>query len=247
MKSVLTIAGLDPSGGAGILADVKTIRALGFFPSAVVTVVTFQNTCKIEGMKEIDPESIERQISAVVNDLNPIGIKIGLVCSKESAKTIAKLIENVDVPKVVDPVIRSTVGFEFSSEVVYSILAEACDVITPNADEASRLSGIHVKDLKSAEIAAKIIAEDFGCDVVITGGSLGGKDIVFDSGRVFVIEGDILEFEVHGTGCVYSSALTCYLSSGLELYEACKKAREFVYKAVLNSVEVGKCLKVANV
>ena len=245
MKSVLTIAGLDPSGGAGILADIKTIRALGFFPSAVVTTITFQNTCEVRGIREID--CIEEQMLPVLKDLSLAGIKIGLVCSKDSAKKIAKSIENVDVPKVVDPVMKATVGFEFSSKDVYSILAEACDVITPNAEEAALLSGIEVKDVKSAKIAAKTIAKDFGCSVVITGGSLSGKDVIFDSEKIYVVEGDVLKFEVHGTGCVYSTALTCYLAKGFSLYEACKRAREFVHRAVLNSVEVGRCLKVLNV
>ncbi len=247
MKSVLAIAGLDPSGGAGILADVKTIRALGFFPSSVVTVITFQNTCRVNGIREIEAECIERQISAVLDDLKLAGIKVGLVCSKRSAKAIAKLIKDLKIPKVVDPVIKATVGFEFSGEDVYSILAEVCDVITPNADEASKLSGILVRDVKSAERPARSIADMFGCSVVITGGSLGGMDIVFDSGRVFVIEGEIVRSEIHGTGCVYSSAITCYLAKGLSLREACRRAREFVYKAILNSAEVGRCLKVVNV
>jgi len=247
MRSVLAVAGLDPSGGAGIIADVRTIRALGFFPSSVVTVITFQNTCGVKGIREIDAECVERQISAVLEDLRLAGIKIGLVCSERSAKVIAKAVGNLNVPKVVDPVIKATTGFEFSGESVYSVLAEVCDVITPNADEASRLSGIPVRDVRSAENAAKVISETFGCSVVITGGSLGGRDVVFDAGRTFVVEGEVTGSEIHGTGCVYSSALTCYLAMGLKLYDACKKARKFVHRAVIDSVEVGRCLRVAGV
>ncbi len=249
MRSILSIAGLDPSGGAGILADAKTIRSLGFFPSSAVTVITYQNTCGVYGIYEVKPECLERQILAVLDDLNLAGVKVGLVCSIDLANVIVKLIKNLDVPKVVDPVIKATMGFRFSGKDVYSILAKACDVITPNADEASKLSGIEVKDIESAKEAAKIIADRFGCSVVITGGSLGGKDVVFDvnTRRVFVIEGEVIDMEIHGTGCVYSSALTCYLAKGLGLYEACKEARVFVHKAVMNSVEVGRCLKVVGI
>ncbi len=249
MKSVLTIAGLDPSGGAGILADVKTIKDLGFFPSSAVTVITYQNTCGVYGIYEVEPECIERQISAVLEDLNLASVKVGLVCSKNQAKVIAKLIKGLGIPKVVDPVIKATVGYEFSGKDVYSIIAEACDIITPNADEASKLSEMEVKDVKSAEEAARVIADRFGCSVVVTGGKLCGKDVAFDvnTGKTFVIEDKIVDAEIHGTGCVYSSALACYVAKGLNLYDACKKAREFVYKAVINSAEVGKCLKVVNV
>ncbi len=249
MRSVLAIAGLDPSGGAGILADVKTIKALGFFPSSAVTVITYQNTCGVYGIYEVKPVCLERQISAVLDDLNLAGIKIGLVCSTNLANVIAKLIKGVEIPKVVDPVIRATTGFKFSGKEVYSILAEACDIITPNADEASKLSEMEVKDTKSAEEAAKVIADRFGCSVVVTGGSLGGKDVIFDidTEKTYVVEGKIINIEIHGTGCVYSSALACYLAKGLSLHEACKKARKFVHKAVINSVRIGRCLEVVNV
>ncbi len=244
MKSVLTIAGLDPSGGAGILADVRTIRALGFHPSSVVTVITFQNTCEIFGVEEVDADSIRNQISAVLNDLDLAGIKIGLVRSEESARAIADSISDLDVPKVLDPVLKATVGFEFSNVRVYEILAEICDVLTPNAYEASAMSGIEVRDLDSALKACRIIRKKFGCDVVVTGGSLGGKDVIHDG---TVVEHGTIRGEVHGTGCVYSTALTCYLAKGFELREACRRARDFVHNAVLNSVEVGRCLRVVNV
>ena len=249
MRSILTIAGLDPSGGAGILADVKTIRILNFFPSSAVTAITYQNTCAVYGIHEVEPECLERQILAVIEDLKLAGVKVGLVCSVNLASVIAKLIKDLDVPKVVDPVIKATTGFKFSGKEVYSILAKVCDVITPNADEASKLSEMEVKDVESAKEAAKAIADRFGCSVVVTGGSLGGKDVVFDvdTGRLFVIEGKIINMEIHGTGCVYSSALTCYLAKGLSLHEACNRAREFVYKSVMNSVEVGRCLRVTGV
>lgn len=249
MKSILVVAGLDPSGGAGILADVKTVRALGFFPSSAVTVVTYQNTCGVYGLRELEPECVAKQISAVLEDLKVAGVKVGLVCSVESASTIAELIDGLEVPKVVDPVMRATVGFEFSGVDVYRRLAEVCDVITPNAEEASLLSGLPVEDVRSAEKAAEIIANDFGCSVIVTGGSLKGKDVVFDSdsNETFLVGGEVSEFEVHGTGCVYSTALTCYLTIGFDLKEACEKARDFVRKAAFESLKVGRCMRVVGV
>jgi hydroxymethylpyrimidine/phosphomethylpyrimidine kinase len=245
MKSILAIAGFDTCGGAGIHADIKTIRDLGFHPSSAITVVTFQNTCGIDGIYEIKPKVVEKQILAVLDDLDLAGIKIGLVCSVDVAEVISKLIADLEVPKVVDPVIKATTGFDFAGVEVYSIIAKACDILTPNAYEASLLSGVEVKTLDDAKKSAEIIAERFDCSVVITGGSLGGKDVVFD-GEIHIVEGELIDKEVHGTGCVYSSALTCYLAKGYDLTEACKMARDFVYNAVKNAKAIGRCLEVVD-
>jgi len=246
MKSILTIAGLDPCGGAGIHADILTISSLGFHPCSVVTVITFQNTCTISGIFEIESDAIREQILAVIKDVNLAGIKVGLVCSKDVAKTVAEIISRIDVPKVVDPVIKATVGFKFTDGNVYKILAKACDVITPNTYELSVLSQCNVRSIEDVKKAARLIAEKFNCSVVVTGGSLGGKDVVFDKNNFYIIEEELVEKEVHGTGCVYSSALTCYLAKGFDLLEACEKARKFIYNAVKNSKNIGKCLPIVN-
>lgn len=247
-RSVLTIAGFDTCGGAGIHADIKTIEALGFHASSVITAITFQNTCRISGLMPVPPDVVERQISAILEDLDVAGIKIGMVCNMEIARVIAENIKKIDIPKILDPVITASVGFELGSREVYEVVARVCSVITPNVEEAMQFAGMKIDGVESAIQAAKKIADRFGCSVVITGGGLGGKDIVYDiqQNDHFIIEGELIKAEVHGTGCVYSSALTCYLAKGYSLSDSCQMAREFVFKAVKKAKTIGKCLPVVS-
>jgi len=246
--SILTIAGFDTCGGAGIHADIKTIESLGFHPSSVVTAITFQNTCRISGLIAIPPDAVEKQISAILGDLNVVGIKIGMVCNMEIARSVVKSIEKIDVPKVLDPVINASVGFELGSADVYSTVAKACSVITPNVEEAMQFAGMKIDCVEDAIKAARKIADDFGCSVVITGGELGGRDVVYDmqQGDHFIVKGELVKAEVHGTGCVYSSALACYLAKGYSLSDSCELARKFVLSAVKKAKKVGKCLPVVS-
>ncbi len=247
-RSVLTIAGFDTCGGAGIHADIKTINALGFHPSSVITAITFQNTCRISGLMPVPPDVVEKQISAILEDLDVASIKIGMVCNMEIARTISENIKKIDVPKVLDPVITASVGFELGSKEVYEVVARACSVITPNVEEAMQFAGVKIDGVETAIQAAKKIAEKLGCSVVITGGGLGGKDVVYDiqQNEHSIIEGELIKAEVHGTGCVYSSTLACYLAKGYSLDDSCQMAREFVLNAVRKAKTVGECLPVVN-
>ncbi len=244
MKAIMSIAGIDPSGGAGLYVDLAVIRRLGFYPCGVATVVTYQNTCEVRGMYELDQDVLANQISSVLEDLDVVAVKIGLI--GKSAYSLSDLIKGIDV-KVVDPILKSTTGFDFSNLKVYKSLASVCDVITPNAYEARALAGCKVEDVESAKECAKRIFEKFGCAVVITGGGLGGVDVVFDGNEFYTVESKIYDYEVHGTGCVYSSALTCYLAKGHDLFKACELARVFVLNSVKNSLKVGRCLRVVRV
>ncbi len=247
MKTILAIAGLDPSGGAGIHADIKTIEAHGYHSASIITAVTFQNTCKIYGLSPIPAGILERTLSAVFDDLNIAGVKIGLIVTKECAEVIRRKIKDLDAPKVLDPVFESTTGFKMSKKEIYETLISECTVITPNIQEASLISGINVKNVEDAIEASEIIAKNYGCSVVITGGHLNGSDVIYDArkNRKIVLQGKILvKGELHGTGCIYSSSLTCNLAEGLELIEACKCAKEYLEKLLKNPISVGKCLKI---
>ena len=234
MRAILIVAALDPVGGAGILADVKTARALGFYPCVALTAITYQNTCRISGVFQMPDDVLKRQIDSVVEDVELSAVKIG----------VSKAFEVPEAPvKVLDPIIKATVGYELGSKKDYEKLAKRCDVITPNAYEAEQLSGIGVESPDDAKLAAKTTAERFGCSVVVTG--VKGVDVAYDS------RNDTFHFvttehtgeEVHGTGCVYSTALACYLVS-FSFEEAVVKAREFVSNAARNAIKVGKCLPV---
>ncbi|WP_457548676.1 bifunctional hydroxymethylpyrimidine kinase/phosphomethylpyrimidine kinase [Archaeoglobus sp.] len=241
MKTVVSFAGIDPSSGAGIYVDLAVIKSLGFHPAGVVTSLTYQNTCGVKGIANLN-NYIEGQADAVFEDLDVVGVKVGLVL--KGCEIIAKYMRKVEV-SVVDPVLVSTTGYDFENVDVYKFLSRHCKVITPNVDEAMALSGCVITDLKSAKECAKEISRTYGCSTVITGGTLKGIDVIFD-GKFYTVESKIYDFEVHGTGCVYSSALACYLAKGLNLYEACKGAREVVLKAVEKSKTVGRCLRVVN-
>lgn len=245
--SVLTIAGFDVCGGAGIHADVKTISSIGFHPSSVITTITFQNTCNVFGIKKVDADTIDKQISAIFDDLNIIGIKIGLVCDVEAAKLIADRIKPLNAPKVLDPVIKASVGYAFSDVEVYRILARACNYITPNASEASLMANQKIESIEDAKKVAKRLSEEFDCSTIITGGSLDGKDVVHDSEKseTFTVEAEFSSFEIHGTGCVYSTALTCYLAKGNGLEDACRLARLFLLESVKKAKPIGDCNPVA--
>ena len=241
MKAIVSFAGVDPSGGAGIYVDLAVIKSLGFHPAGVVTTLTYQNTCGVKGVVNLS-KYIEGQADAVFEDLDVVGVKVGLVL--KGCEIVARYMRRVDV-SVVDPVLVSTTGYDFENLDVYKFLAKHCGVLTPNVDEAQTLAGCKVIDVESAKECAREINRIYGCDVVITGGKLKGMDVIFD-GKFYTVESKIYDFEVHGTGCVYSSALACYLAKGLNLYEACKGARKVVLKAVENSKAVGGCLRVVN-
>ncbi len=241
MKTIVSFAGVDPSCGAGIYVDLAVIKSLGFHPAGVVTALTYQNTCSVKGVVNLS-KYIEGQADTVFEDLDVVGIKVGLVL--KGCEVVAKYMKKVEV-SVVDPVLVSTTGYDFENVDVYKFLARYCKVLTPNVDEAMALSGCRITDLKSAKECAREISRTYGCDVVITGGKLKGVDVIFD-GNFYTVESRLFSYEVHGTGCVYSSALACYLSKGYDLYEACKGVREVVLKAVEKSKVVGRCLRVVN-
>ncbi len=240
MKTIVSFAGVDPSGSAGMFVDLAVIRYLGFHPAGVVTCLTYQNTCNVKGIVNLS-EHVEKQAKEIFEDLDVVGIKVGLVL--DGCEVISKFMK---VLSVVDPVMVSTTGYDFNNLKVYEFLAKRCDVITPNVDEAMALSGCRINSVEDAKACAREISKTYGCSVVITGGKLGGVDVVYD-GRLYTVESKLLNREVRGTGCVYSSALTCYLAKGYDLYNACKEARKIVLSAVENSKRVGRCFDVVNI
>lgn len=248
MASILTIAGLDGSGGAGIVADVRTIASLGFNPAAVVTAITFQNTQRLEGVFDM-AGSISRQIEVIKSDLKIAGIKTGMVYSIEAAEEIKRGIKGVEAVKVLDPVLNASVGGKLSSINVYRYMLPSFDVVTPNAHEAAALSGIAIDSVgdatETAIEAAERIHEMASVKVIVTGGSLGGTDIIYD-GDVHFVEAETGNVVIHGTGCIYSSALTCFLARGEKLLDAARKARLYVIESVKRARIPGRGLPVAN-
>jgi hydroxymethylpyrimidine/phosphomethylpyrimidine kinase len=240
-RTILTVSGLDPCGGAGLHADVKTAKALGFHSISVITALTVQNTCKVFEVQPVNPEIISNQLKALLEDTVIGGVKIGLIPNLEVANVVKKYLKRVEAVKVLDPVLSATAGGKIGDKEGYKLLARGVDVITPNLREAKEITGLQAEPEK----LAKEIYEKFGCSVVITGGEMGGKDLIYD-GRVFSVEAEFSLVEIHGTGCVYSTALTCYLAKGNTLEDASRLARLFLLESVKRALRIGKCHPVVN-
>ncbi len=246
-RTILTVSGFDPSGGAGVHADVKTARALGFHSASVITALTVQNTCGAKGVYPVDAGVIGEQVKVLLEDFEICGVKIGLIPSVEVAEGVKTALSKIDAVKVLDPVIAAGAGGRLGDAEGYKLLMKSVDVVTPNLSEAVVLSGLERRNdnLDLAVEVARAIREEYDVSVIVTGGELKGKDVVVEDETYFV-EAEFSPIHIHGTGCVYSTALTCYLADGRDLENAVRLARLFVLESVKKAVRVSRCYPIAN-
>lgn len=242
---VMTIAGSDSGGGAGIEADIKTFAALGVHGSCAITSVTAQNTTGVLSAYDLPPHVISAQINAVCSDMDVRWAKTGMLSSVEIVGLVAKEALSHKLSLVVDPVMAAEAGGDLLRKDAVKALKEELlpfsKVVTPNVHEAWTLSGIDIKDVDDAKKAAKKIAE-FGVEVVIvTGGHLDASDVVYEavSDKFTVVPGKLLEGGTHGSGCTYAACIAAFLSKGHSIIEAATFAKSFVEKAIISSVKVG--------
>ena len=248
MKSVLSIAGSDSSGGAGIQADIKTIQAHHLFAQTAITALTAQNTTGVYGVLDVDPAFVEQQIDVVFDDIRPDAVKIGMVSSPAIVDAIvAALARNGATNIVVDPVMVATSGSELSSnEAVVALrdkLIPLATVITPNMPEAEVLFGAHIENATDQERAAIEIARATGVAVLVKGGH-GQNDandvLARPDGTVTWFEGERVDTtNTHGTGCTLSSAIACGLAVGKPLEEAVKSAKDYITGALSAGLDLG--------
>lgn len=256
-RTVLTIAGSDCSGGAGIQADIKTITMHDCYAATAITSITVQNTLGTQSSHPVDAQLVKAQIKAVIQDLEPAAIKIGMVCNKEIAAAIASCLKNHHARNVVfDPVMVATSGLELmdseSIETVIKELMPVCSLITPNIPEAGIISGNSTTTCENIKDTCMRIYGKTGTSVLIKGGhSENNKaiDTLFYGGRFYEFANDkIASGNLHGTGCVLSSAIACNLANGLHMPEAVAKAKEFLTAALRRSSAIkighgnGACL-----
>lgn len=247
MKTVLTIAGSDSSGGAGIQADIKTISAHGLFAMSAITALTAQNTTGVYGISNVTPEFLTNQLDCIFTDIFPDAVKIGMVSETPLIKAIAAALKKYKPQNIVlDPVMVSTSGSRLMSEdaskALINELLPLADIITPNLSEAEVLSGIAITDREEAEKAAEIISEFFNGAVLIKGGhSIGGADdLLLCNNQMEWIEGERIENpNTHGTGCTLSSAIASNLAMGKALPEAVKAAKEYISGAIGAQLDLG--------
>jgi len=247
MKSVLSIAGSDSGGGAGVQADIKTITSLGAHALSVITALTAQNSLGVLAIHPVPTGFIARQIKAIVEDRPPDSVKVGMVFTAAAVKTVSRMIEGYGLsPVVLDPVFRASTGTCLLEPdalgVVKERLLPVAAVVTPNLDEAELLTGKKVRTLKEMERAAREIYR-MGPRVVIKGGHLRheSSDLFFDGEGITIFRGTkIASTATHGTGCVFSSALATYLAMGQGMRQAVQSAHDLVRKAIRGGYSVGR-------
>ncbi|MFB0917678.1 MAG: bifunctional hydroxymethylpyrimidine kinase/phosphomethylpyrimidine kinase [Clostridiaceae bacterium] len=247
MNKVLTIAGSDSSGGAGIQADLKTMTVLGVYGMSVITALTAQNTMGVTGVLESTPEFVGQQMEAVFTDIEPQAVKIGMVSNSEIIKVIAeKLTEYKAENIVVDPVMIATSGSNLmESAAVTTLIKELfplATVVTPNKFEAETLSGISIESEEDMEKAASIILKYGPKSVLIKGGHFGqdARDYLkTEETAVWLTEERINNPNTHGTGCTLSSAIATYLAKGEDLISAVKSAKQYLTGAIADGMDLG--------
>ncbi len=249
IPKVLTVAGSDSGGGAGIQADLKTFTALGVFGMSAITSITVQNTVGVFGVWDLPPDVVYAQIKVVVEDIGVDVVKTGMLSHSAIVEAVAKAIKDFNIQKlVVDPVMRAKSGdplLKSSDELALKeLLIPLATIITPNIPEAEALTGIKIKTVEDMEQACKVL-HSFGTKaVLVKGGHMEGDrlvDVLYDgSGFEYLIYERINTKNTHGTGCTLASAIASYLAKGLELKEAVKKARDYVQGAIKHSLSIGK-------
>lgn len=248
MKKVLTIAGTDCSGGAGVQADLKTMSAHNVYGMSAICALTAQNTTGVYGIMDVSEEFLANQLDCIFTDIYPDAIKIGMVSNKGLIKVIAnKLLQYEAKNIVVDPVMVSTSGSrllnEDASDSLIKELIPLADIITPNLAEAEVLSGINIKTREDMIKAGELIAKNCRGAVLVKGGHLDdtADDMLYSNGVVTWLRGERINNDnTHGTGCTLSSAIACNLASGCELNEAVKEAKDYLTGALKYGLNLGK-------
>jgi len=267
--TVLTIAGFEPSGGAGVIADIRTLAAFGCTPTAAVTSLTFQNAQAIQGARHQAAETVRAQVLAIVAESPIAAAKTGMLPTSEIVREVARLFREEELPApVVDPVLRSTSGYELMEadaiEVLLVELMPLARVITPNIPEAETLTGLRIEDEKGMRAAASRLREMGARAVLIKGGHLkqrpavGGQkaegrrqkaekagatlqaiDVLDNEGRVTVFRGEWIDSPpVRGTGCMLSAAIAACLAKGKDLEEAIRLGKRFVTDEIRRASEL---------
>ena len=243
MKTALTIAGSDSSGGAGIQADIKTMTANGVFAMSAITALTAQNTTGVQGIFEAPPEFLAMQIDSVFTDIRPDAVKIGMVSSIGLIETIAERLrfykaENI----VVDPVMVATSGSKLLSDDAVETLPLAT-VLTPNIPEAEVLAEMEVRTPEDMVAAAEAIGRRFGCAVLCKGGHQlnDANDLLWQDGQTRWFYGKRIDNpNTHGTGCTLSSAIASNLAKGCDLETAVERAKAYISGALAAMLDLGQ-------
>ena len=248
MKTALTIAGSDSSGGAGIQADLKTMTAHGVYGMSAIAALTAQNTTGVYGIMEVTLDFLANQLDCIFTDIFPDAVKIGMLSSGAIMETVAaKLKEYKAVHVVLDPVMVATSGSRLMKEDAAAVMRRElfplAEVITPNVPETEVLTGMEIRSGVDMERAAKILWENCGCAVLCKGGHRvkDANDLLCADGKFCWIEGERIDTpNTHGTGCTLSSAIACNLALGFSMEESVRRAKAYLSGALGAGLNLGK-------
>lgn len=248
IKTALTIAGSDSSGGAGIQADLKTMLANGVYGMSAITALTAQNTMGVTAIYEVTPAFLGQQIDAVFTDIIPDAVKVGMTANENLIEIIAERLNFYNAKNiVVDPVMIATSGARLISEKAVAVLKEKmlplATVVTPNIPESEVLSGIKISDKTDMEKAADFINKAYGCAVLLKGGHSvnDANDLLCDNGEMTWFESVRIDNpNTHGTGCTLSSAIASNLAKGYDLKQSVVLAKKYISGALSDMLDLGK-------
>lgn len=234
---VMSIAGVDPSGGAGIFADIKTFQALGVYGTGIVTALTAQNPQKMYSIKAIETSYVEEQIDAILDTYNVEYIKTGMLYSTDIIKSVSKKIREYNLKAVVDPVMVATSGGELAkndlSQNLLKYLLPKAILTTPNVSEAEKLTNIKITNEEEAKKACEKLGKT--CNNIITGGHLNGINTINIDGSTSIFKQKLLKTDnLHGSGCNFSAAIVSYLSQKNDLKTSILKASDYTYESIKN-------------
>lgn len=242
----MTIAGSDPSGGAGLQADLKTFHQHGVYGTSVVTLLTVQNTRTVSAVEVLKPDFVLAQLDAVLSDIPPACAKAGALGNAEIIEAISSRAARFSFPFVVDPVMISKHGHSLIDEkavnvLISQLLPKAC-LVTPNRRESERLTGIEIRSRQDMVAAAKAIVDLGAANVLIKGGQHEGESVDLlwsDRQPIWLVHRWITTKSLHGSGCVFSAAITANLAKGESLLTAAENAKRFITAAIRSAPEVG--------
>ena len=248
MKTALTVAGSDCSGGAGIQADLKTMTMNGVYAMSAITALTAQNTTGVRAIQESTPEFLKQQLDAIFQDIYPDAVKIGMVSSCQLIRVIADRLKYYDAKNVVvDPVMVATSGSALmKTDAVRTLVEELiplASLVTPNVPEAEILSGLTIKTKEDMMTAAKQLGDRYHCAVLLKGGHSinDANDLLYANGELIWFEGKRIDNpNTHGTGCTLSSAIAANLAKGFTLAESVQRAKNYISGALRAMLDLGK-------
>lgn len=246
MRTALTVAGSDSIGGAGIQADIKAMSAVGVHATSVITAVTAQNTCGVDAIFPMSTDAVQAQLEAVLKDCNIKAIKTGMLYNAEIVELVADILEDHEVPLIVDPVMVSGTGYDLCTKdfikAMNNKLIPICELVTPNKHEAEKLSGIRINNYDDVTYACEVIGKE-GSSVLLKGGHFDTKDVVdyfYLSAAIDELRYPKLAKAGHGSGCTLSSYIAAHMAKGMDLTQAVIKSRAMIQESIASQYVIGK-------